>query len=494
MRVLWFLAVSQFSLTEQRSSSWWMFPNFDRKSPGKQENGNLYGNENDQNSMERQSFQSIASKNDWMGTSNEDDLRELEELVESEEVLDFLQNLQHDERDSASRKMKKSPNAGEDGEGSGDQIDASDEDLVNSDTKKRNRNLNNQSPVENRQDLISNREGSGIEGSGDKNDGLDWPLENSGSKSDKKPDPKFFIRVYEESSKNQENGENEGSGDTGLIDGELVTTTKNRDESNTKWFQRNFNIEPTELGSEEGTNEDFSFTDNVLNTSNTTQKDASNGCSYQSDSFKLRVDTASLAAELESDFTVNCYLNDVRLDKTTQPPLMQVAWMFQEGKDEQGTASILLFQEESLHSWNETYTMNFTVSKAQYNHSGTYACMVGLREDCLMSTAYHNQTKSVNIKVYQKSYYGANIGIILGTCFLLLLILIGLFSYTRKVRAKSKNRYNAMLASTKIQCEPTKILDLPHETVFRTTTTEIGSSKRSSCLSSKSSFSVNQDD
>ena len=117
---------------------------------------------------------------------------------------------------------------------------------------------------------------------------------------------------------------------------------------------------------------------------------------------------------------------------------------------------------------NSNYSLEYSLTKL--NHStdtGLYICQAEIYS-CQSEDRNKTHTNlSISLRVYIKPNYAFHIGIISAACVLLLALLAGLVVYARKVQARSKNRYQELLATTDIQYYPSsKVSQWLHYRIF----------------------------
>ena len=197
------------------------------------------------------------------------------------------------------------------------------------------------------------------------------------------------------------------------------------------------------------------------------------------DEFKLEIESKSEVVANGTNINLQCH---VRLEKnppTLAAPQFNLTWKFQGSNCSIGNVVCLnstlknnhfrffldtgnenkdcltVINSSSFNSWDASFTA-LVVSNAQHTDSGTYICE--LIFECQDSNgAWINYTQSKSIRVYMKPYYGAQMAVILSICFLLLAILIGMYVYSKKKRQRIRAKYDAMVASHKIQIAPAKV-------------------------------------
>ena len=117
----------------------------------------------------------------------------------------------------------------------------------------------------------------------------------------------------------------------------------------------------------------------------------------------------------------------------------------------QESCRVILLSDTFSPTDSKNYTSSYTQNKLNQSDSGTYFCMT---ETIACS---NTSVQSVYLRVYKKPNYGTHIAIISTTAILLLIILVGLFSFVRRIQDRYLNRYQELLSSTNVQYHPTKV-------------------------------------
>jgi len=106
------------------------------------------------------------------------------------------------------------------------------------------------------------------------------------------------------------------------------------------------------------------------------------------------------------------------------------------------------------------YILPYELINLNQTQGGKYTCQAeiyGCQAPTGSSVNVTQTSESLFLRVYVKPNYGIHIAIISMACVVLLIILIGLFYYARKIGRKHKSRYQELLSTTEIQYQPTKV-------------------------------------
>jgi len=131
-------------------------------------------------------------------------------------------------------------------------------------------------------------------------------------------------------------------------------------------------------------------------------------------------------------------------------------------KDASQEECVTVIRSATFETQETIYILSYELINLNQTEAGKYTCQAeifGCEAPTGSSVNVTQTSASLFLRIYVKPNYGIHIAVISIACIVLLIILIGLFYYARKIGQKHKNRYQELLSSTEIQYQPTKVIN-----------------------------------
>lgn len=129
-------------------------------------------------------------------------------------------------------------------------------------------------------------------------------------------------------------------------------------------------------------------------------------------------------------------------------------------KDASTEECVTVIRSATFETQETVYILPYELINLNQTQAGIYTCQAeifGCEAPTGSNINVTQATESLFLRIYVKPNYGIHIAVISMACVVLLIILIALFYYARKISRKHKSRYQELLSSTEIQYQPTKV-------------------------------------